>query len=705
MTLVRSFIVSVTVPLLMGLAGCAVTDTQAKGDKPMSIADLPLAKRVCRLYMDPVRPLTLGAPALPFDGLEPEQFVDIVADMGTDMWATGVTWKGAWFESKMVPVCKVGNTVENFRQLVKLAHERGIWVQGCQQLSDVENQDLEGRMKDWAIHPLGGGNPSPQWQSFAAKGFEDWMGRHMVEHVTIADIDGFWFDGSPFAQRTGWPWPTGDVGPHGAASFKAATGHDPPAKEDWKDPVFRKWVKWRYDTTVNFMNAVSKQAVAAKSHTAVAIVYNMHNVDWQLGLPLRDLSDQAWYPGIHDETSLLGRIGRALSPRAEQWFWAQWHVASIVHAEGPYFDPDRTIAKSLRALAHATYPSIGGFSADIELWQDGMKKTFTELAKRRDYVGGEPVRYAAILVSQQTRDYRRQHGDFWKNVEGLSEIQNTTNLLTDVIFDEAVTAEKLGRYPVLLLPNVSCLSEAQCDAIRQYVKDGGHVVATMETSLYDEWGDKRDNFALADLFGVDYVKQGYGTQILVTQTPDLKEQFGRFVSFASPETVVTVREGAEVEMLFTNLGRNNLNGLAVKFQEYDSDTPKVVLSRYGKGTAIYMATEVGHGYLTHRLPQLAKMTAAMQRLGADPVVSCDATELVETTAYWRGDKQIVVHLVNMTALYANRMAPLANIGLTVNGRTLRSATAAIAGTPLDVDDNRVTVPSMDYGEVIVLDLQ
>ena len=130
MTLAKSCIVSGMILWLMGLAGCAVTGAQAEGDKPMSIADLPVEKRVCRLYMDPVRPLTLGAPALPFDGLEAEQFVDIVADMGTDMWAAGVTWKGAWFESKMVPVCKEGNTVENFRQMVKHAHDRGIWVQG-----------------------------------------------------------------------------------------------------------------------------------------------------------------------------------------------------------------------------------------------------------------------------------------------------------------------------------------------------------------------------------------------------------------------------------------------------------------------------------------------------------------------------------------------------------------------------------------------
>ena len=69
--------------------------------------DLPLEKRVCRLYSSGIRPMAGGQPKKAFYGLTPEQYVDVVAEMGTEVWgALDVTYKGVYFPSKMVPVTK-----------------------------------------------------------------------------------------------------------------------------------------------------------------------------------------------------------------------------------------------------------------------------------------------------------------------------------------------------------------------------------------------------------------------------------------------------------------------------------------------------------------------------------------------------------------------------------------------------------------------
>jgi hypothetical protein len=79
-----------------------------------------------------------------------------------------------------------------------------------------------------------------------------------------------------------------------------------------------------------------------------------------------------------------------------------------------------------------------------------------------------------------------------------------TKIPFDIIFDENLT--DLERYSVLILPNVESLSERQAEFFRNYVKNGGAIVATEQTSLYDEFRRKRDDFALNDVFGISHNK-------------------------------------------------------------------------------------------------------------------------------------------------------------------------------------------------------
>ena len=78
--------------------------------------------------------------------------------------------------------------------------------------------------------------------------------------------------------------------------------------------------------------------------------------------------------------------------------------------------------------------------------------------------------------------------------------------------DRQLEPQHIGRYRVLVLPDIAALSDRQCQQIRDYVMAGGRIVATGETSLYDETGKRRANFGLADLFGCDYVKTTDGVK-------------------------------------------------------------------------------------------------------------------------------------------------------------------------------------------------
>jgi len=74
----------------------------------------------------------------------------------------------------------------------------------------------------------------------------------------------------------------------------------------------------------------------------------------------------------------------------------------------------------------------------------------------------------------------------------------------EMAHDRLLDAEHVGQFKTLILPNLAALSDIQCEQLRQFVRRGGSVIATYETSLYDEWGMRRRDFGLADLFGVNF---------------------------------------------------------------------------------------------------------------------------------------------------------------------------------------------------------
>lgn len=78
--------------------------------------------------------------------------------------------------------------------------------------------------------------------------------------------------------------------------------------------------------------------------------------------------------------------------------------------------------------------------------------------------------------------------------------------LSDLCLDE----DRRDNYKVLIAANAANLSDAQCEILKKYVADGGSLIAGYETSLYDENGKKRDDFGLADLFGVSLAGDARG---------------------------------------------------------------------------------------------------------------------------------------------------------------------------------------------------
>src|SRR5215468_11308124 len=109
-------------------------------------------------------------------------------------------------------------------------------------------------------------------------------------------------------------------------------------------------------------------------------------------------------------------------------------------------------------------------------------------------------------ATARSRNYMRD------TTHGIYEALLSGRFAIDFVHEDRLDPERLRKYRALLLPNVAMLSDRQCEQIREYVHSGGSIMASFETSLYDENLKQRADFGLGDLFGISKAGDAIGTK-------------------------------------------------------------------------------------------------------------------------------------------------------------------------------------------------
>ena len=114
-----------------------------------------------------------------------------------------------------------------------------------------------------------------------------------------------------------------------------------------------------------------------------------------------------------------------------------------------------------------------------------------------------------VLFSLDSRDRNPQMTN--PHTSWLRGYLATCAALTDghvpykALVDRDLTLDKLkGKVRTLMLCNTGSMSDQAVAAVREFVRDGGTLVATGHTSLDDEHGQPRADFGLADVFGFSH---------------------------------------------------------------------------------------------------------------------------------------------------------------------------------------------------------
>ncbi len=500
------------------------------------------------------------------------------------------------------------------------------------------------------------------------------------------------------------------------AVYESERGLPIPAQINLDDVAYREYLVWRGEKLEGHYRRL-QQKLKSQNPEAVVMTWTVnagrygHFLHSPRAMPTRlnlliDLPMQEWWL---DETN----IGASVAPSFGAEYLAAVTNYGPVGCEpylmtrgNPYstdsFPQHERLTRSLLSLAH------GSTTAHSVGWQGGVagaEQVFAETIRREPWITrAKPLKWGAILVSEQTRQfyaYRDIADRFLPHVFGAYRCAMEQHLPVALINDWDVTVDTLSQYRVVVLPNAAALSEAQCNAIREYVSAGGGIVATTETSLCDELGRARDDFALADVFGVsyrgrpssvidrsaidvnfavplteEYWQQRVGAATLtwgnhsLFDVAALKELVpGNAGRFKGPAVLVTAPNDASEQVI--NLLPDGPGGVP----QADA-LPGMIVRQFGAGRVVYLAAALdasmwSYAYPFHRVLLHRALTWAA---GGSPAIEVAAPRCVEVVYKERtsdnGHRQLVIH-------FMNNLNTTAGHGLPANDVPLREETVPI----------------------------
>jgi hypothetical protein len=298
----------------------------------------------------------------------------------------------------------------------------------------------------------------------------------------------------------------------------------------------------------------------------------------------------------------------------------------------------------------------------------------------------------------------------------------------ELVHEAFLTPDRLDAFKLLILADAAALSDGQCRAIREYVSRGGSVLATFASSLFDEVGNRRADFGLAELFGVSFNGRidgpmqnsylaletdrstGRRHDILkgLDDTPRIVNGVFRIDvrpsgPFPSPLTLIPSYPDLPMEDVYPRVLK--------------TETREVYLRDLGRSRVVYFPWDIDRTFWdVLAVDHLTLLRNALAWAANEPPpVDVEGPGVIDVTA-WRQRDSMTVHLVNLTnpMMMKGPLRETTPVGpLTVRVRlpegarpsTVRLLTAG-ATVPANAANGtlRVTVPSIEVHEVIAIDL-
>jgi hypothetical protein len=404
------------------------------------------------------------------------------------------------------------------RQIAAL-HEWGIAAIGwlpfnVQDTRKVEDCQAARKYPDWTMKFIEWAEGPPGEKVGMCVVSSPWREVHagILTEAAALGLDGVFFDGF-YLGGVPHPIAPGCVCHWCQEKFKAETGLDTPARVDWTDPVFKRWVRWRNHKLIETALYFRDRMREANPDLQVTCNYNIWpfgRKDWDTAIPL--WSQTGFGVSQHGYTSRLdmewlmpgfkARVSHDLNPaHSDMWRSSRYTWNTDNSSEDHARQELNMRTFMLAALAHGTTPWHGG---NINPPEAGIR-IHEAVREREGFFSQDEVRHLGVVLSQNTHD-------FWGHIPETTNLLDYQDgilggwlMLTEnhvpfrFVFDNQIEAGELGDYAALLLPNMACVSDEMAARLAECAAAGGRIIATGATGEFDEWGDPRPANALREI--------------------------------------------------------------------------------------------------------------------------------------------------------------------------------------------------------------
>jgi hypothetical protein len=454
---------------------------------------------------------------------------------------------------------------------------------------------------------------------------------------------------------------------HCKKNFKAATGLDIPTGSNRFDPAYLKWNEWQTERLKELW--FLWDAEIRKIKPTSRFIPN--------GFPDRMLTGKHADFFFADQQGRRGLMPPWSNARGAKELRASLGMKPLINIFSVGLEEEFRWKDSVQSdaelriwvaegVANGMKPCFVKFGGNIfdKRWMDTVAAMYQNYYESERYLRNiAPMARIGVVFSQQTS--RRYGGEPWQQNNdghglGMYHALVEGHLPFDMVNDMLMDEENLKPYKLLILPNIAVLSDVQCNQLRKFVQSGGSIVATFETSLYDEEGRRRKDFALSDLLGVSYDDNVEGPmrnsylklkkdRVTGLSHPVLKglEDAYRIINtiyqvtakplttFPSPVTLVPTYPDLPMEDVYPRIE--------------DTDIRELYLRDLGKSRIAYFPGDIDRSFwqlMTDDHGKLLRNTI-LWALNEEPLVDLTTKGVVDV-AVWRQKESMTVHLVNLT---------------------------------------------------------